>query len=301
MKDIMVVTGGAGFIGSHLSEALLNEGYHVRIIDNLSQGRRENVPQGAEFFEGEILDKDLLRQVFDGARGVFHIAAMSKVAPSIDKIEYCTEQNVLGTLQVLMAARECQVGKVVYSGSSSYYGNHPAPQNEQMLPNPLNPYALSKYVGEQYCELYTVLFGLPTVSLRYFNVYGKRQPSVGAYALVLGIFLKNLKEGKPLIIHGDGSQRRDFVHVSDIVRANIAAFHSDAKGMVLNVGSGTNISVQELADLISKDQLYEPRRTGDAEITLADISKPREILGWEPKVRIEEGIQSMIDDVLTIH
>jgi UDP-glucose 4-epimerase len=294
----MVVTGGAGFIGSHLSEKLLRLGYIVRIIDNLCQGKAEYIPDGAEFYEGNVLDKDLLKKVFTGAKGVFHMAAMSKVAPSIEKIEYCTEQNVLGTLSVLITARECNVQKVVYSASSSYYGNRQAPQNEEMLPNPLNPYALSKYVGEQYCELYTVLYGLPTISLRYFNVYGRRQPSEGAYALVLGIFLEKLKEGKPLIIHGKGEQRRDFIHVSDIVEANIAAFKSEAKGMVLNVGSGKNISIQELADLISKDQIYEPRRAGDAEITLADISKTREILDWAPKVSIEEGIQQMIDDTL---
>lgn len=292
----MVVTGGAGFIGSHLSQKLLNLGYIVRIIDNLCQGNPEYIPDGAEFYEGNVLDKDLLKKVFTGAKGVFHMAAMSKVAPSIEKIEYCTEQNVLGTLNVLLMARECKVQKVVYSASSSYYGNRQAPQNEEMLPDPLNPYALSKYVGEQYCELYTVLYGLPTISLRYFNVYGRRQPSEGAYALVLGIFLKNLKEGKPLLIHGKGEQRRDFIHVSDIVEANIAAFKSEAKGMVLNVGSGKNISIQELADLISKDQIYEPRRAGDAEITLADISKTKAILNWVPKVSIEEGIQQMIDD-----
>ncbi|PXV95622.1 UDP-glucose 4-epimerase [Lachnotalea glycerini] len=296
MKEIMVVTGGAGFIGSHLSQKLLNLGYIVRIIDNLCQGNPDYIPDGAEFYEGNVLDKDLLKKVFTGAKGVFHMAAMSKVAPSIEKIEYCTEQNVLGTLNVLLMARECKVQKVVYSASSSYYGNRQAPQNEEMLPDPLNPYALSKYVGEQYCELYTVLYGLPTISLRYFNVYGRRQPSEGAYALVLGIFLKNLKEGKPLLIHGKGEQRRDFIHVSDIVEANIAAFKSEAKGMVLNVGSGKNISIQELADLISKDQIYEPRRAGDAEITLADISKTKAILNWVPKVSIEEGIQQMIDD-----
>jgi nucleoside-diphosphate-sugar epimerase len=294
----MVVTGGAGFIGSHLSEKLLRLGYIVRIIDNLCQGKAEYIPDGAEFYEGNVLDKELLKKVLTGAKGVFHMAAMSKVAPSIEKIEYCTEQNVLGTLNVLITARECNVQKVVYSASSSYYGNRQAPQNEEMLPNPLNPYALSKYVGEQYCELYTVLYGLPTISLRYFNVYGRRQPSVGAYALVLGIFLKNLKEGKPLVIHGKGEQRRDFIHVNDIVEANIAAFKSEAKGMVLNVGSGKNISIQELADLISKDQIYEPRRAGDAEITLADISKTRKILNWAPKVTIEEGIRQMIDDTL---
>lgn len=298
LKEIMVVTGGAGFIGSHLSEKLLSLGYTVRIIDNMSQGKKEYIPDGAEFYQGDILDKELLRKVFNGAKGVFHVAAMSKVAPSIDKIEYCTEQNVMGTLNVLIVAKECEVEKVIYSSSSSYYGNHKAPQREDMLPNPLNPYALSKYVGEQYCELYTVLYGLPTLSLRYFNVYGNRQPSEGAYALVLGIFLKNLQEGKALTIHGNGSQRRDFVHVSDVVDANIAAFNSDAQGMVLNVGSGKNISVQELADLISSDQTYEPRRLGDAEITLADIHKAREVIGWEARVSIEDGIQSMIDDVV---
>ncbi len=294
MKEIMAVTGGAGFIGSHLSEKLMALGYGIRIIDNLTQGKRDWIPEGSEFFEGDVLDRGLLERVFKGVSGVFHVAAMSKVAPSIDKPEFCTEQNILGTQNVLITARKTNVKKVVYSASSTYYGNQDAPHHENMLPNPLNPYALSKYVGEQYCELWTHLYGLPTISLRYFNVYGERQPSVGAYALVLGIFLKQHKEGGPLTIHGDGSQRRDFVHVRDVVEANIAAYYSNASGMVLNVGSGTNISVKELADLILKEQVFEARRQGDADVTLADISRIQKVLNWKPTVDIVEGIKELL-------
>lgn len=290
MKEIMVVTGGAGFIGSHMSEKLLAQGYHVRIVDNLSQGKKEYVPTGAELFEGDIADRTLLKKVFKGAKGVFHMAAMSKVAPSIDKPEFCTEQNIIGTQNVLIEARSAGIEKLVYSASSSYYGNRPAPQKEDMLPDPLNPYALSKYVGEQFCELWTKLYGFPTISLRYFNVYGPRQPQVGAYALVLGIFLKLKKENKPLPIHGDGEQRRDFIYVSDIVDANLAAFRSEAKGLVLNVGSGVNYSVKELADMISDQQVFEGRRAGDAEITLADLSLIKETLSWKPQVQFSEGL-----------
>lgn len=296
MKEMIAVTGGAGFIGSHLTEKLVALGYKVRIIDNLCQGHREWVPKQSEFFEGDISDKNLLIKVFKGCSGIFHIAAMSKVAPSIDKPEFCTEQNVLGTQNVLIAACKAKVKKVVYSSSSSCYGNRPAPQHEDLLPEPLNPYALSKYVGEEYCALWTRLYGLPTVSLRYFNVYGLRQPKIGAYALVLGIFLKQRKEGKQLTIHGDGSQRRDFVHVRDVVDATIAAYNSEVSGTVLNIGSGTNISVKQLADLISKNQVFGPRRPGDAEVTLADISKAKKALGWQPKVTMERGIKELLDE-----
>jgi len=294
MNEIMVVTGGAGFIGSHLSEKLIELGYRVRVIDNLSQGNLEWVHEEAEFFEGDILDRNLLKKVFNGASGIFHTAAMSKVAPSINKAEFCTEQNVIGTLNVLVAAKDSNVKKVVYSSSSSYYGNSIIPHHEGMLPNPLNPYALSKYVGEQYCELWTKLYDLPTISLRYFNVYGPRQQKEGPYALVLGIFLEQKKEGCPLTIHGDGSQRRDFVHVRDVIEANISAYNSSALGMVLNVGSGTNLSVNELADLISENKVYEARRQGDADETLADISKIQRVLSWRPKVSFEEGLKDLM-------
>lgn len=294
MKGVMAVTGGAGFIGSHLSQKLLQFGYKVRIIDNLSQGKRDWVPDNAEFFEGDILDQRLLKRVFKGVCGVFHLAAMSKVAPSIEIPEFCTEQNIIGTQKVLIVARDSKVKKLVYTASSSFYGNRKVPQHEDMLPDILNPYALSKYVGEQLCELWTKLYGLPTISLRLFNVFGLRQPSIGAYALVLGVFLRQRKEGRPLTIHGDGSQRRDFIHVSDVVEAIVKAYNSQVQGMVLNVGSGNNISVKELADIISQDQVFEPRRAGDANETLADISKIQKILGWSPKVSMEEGIRELI-------
>ena len=294
MGERVVVTGGAGFIGSHLCERLLELGYAVRVLDNLSQGRRDWVPPAVELIEGDIVDLALCHKVCEGAVGVFHTAAMSKVAPSIDQIEFCTEQNVLGTQNVLIAARDAKVRKVVYSASSTYYGNGAPPQSEEILPQCLNPYALSKYVGEQYCELFTRLYGLPTISLRYFNVYGPRQPSEGAYALVLGIFLRQRLAGEPLVIHGTGAQRRDFVHVRDVVAANIRAFESNVQGTVLNVGSGTNISIQELADMISSDQTYMPRRAGDADITLADLTRIADTLNWQPEISLEQGLREMM-------
>ncbi|HVT73245.1 MAG TPA: NAD-dependent epimerase/dehydratase family protein [Lacunisphaera sp.] len=294
MGEIMLVTGGAGFIGSHLVERLLQLGHRVRVLDNLSQGRREWVPPDAEFLEGSITDLELCRRACAGAAGVFHLAAMSKVAPSIDRFEYCTEQNIIGTQNILVAARDARVRKLVYSGSSTYYGNAAPPQSETALPNCLNPYAVSKYVGEQFCEVFTKLYGLPTVTLRYFNVYGPRQPATGAYALVLGIFLDRWRRGEELVIHGDGSQRRDFIHVSDVVEANLAAYRGAVQGVALNVGSGTNLSVKELANLISPRQVHVPRRAGDADVTLADITRIRRELGWNPQVAFAAGLKALM-------
>jgi UDP-glucose 4-epimerase len=294
MSETMLVTGGAGFIGSHLAEGLRQSGYKVRVLDNLSQGRREWVHPSSEFMEGDLTDPPTCRRACEGVSGVFHLAAMSKVAPSLDKFEFCTEQNIIGTQNLLIAARDAHVRKLVYSGSSTYYGNGAPPQVETAPPNCLNPYAVSKYVGEQFCEMFTRLYRLPTVSLRYFNVYGPRQPAVGAYGLVLGIFLDQHNRGEPLTVHGDGSQRRDFIHVSDVVEANLAAYGNDVEGTVMNVGSGTNISIQEIADMISPHQMHLPRRTGDAEATLADISRIRRLLGWKPRVSFAEGLRQLI-------
>lgn len=294
MSETMLVTGGAGFIGSHVAELLISRGHRVRVLDNLSQGKREWVPKAAEFLEGDIVDAALCRSACQGVAGVFHLAAMSKVAPSIDKIEYCTQQNVIGTQNLLVAARDAKVKKVVYSGSSTYYGSQRSPQVETLPPQCLNPYALSKYVGEQYCELFTRLYHLPTVTLRYFNVYGPRQPSEGAYALVLGIFLKQRSQNQPLTIHGSGEQRRDFIHVRDVAAANLKAFESTAQGVVCNIGSGVNYSVKEIADLISPVQTHVPRREGDAEITLADIGRARDLLGWAPTLDFAEGLRELV-------
>jgi nucleoside-diphosphate-sugar epimerase len=294
-SETMLVTGGAGFIGSHLVERLRGLGHKVRVLDNLTQGKREWVHPEVEFIEGDITDLPLCRRACDKASGVFHLAAMSKVAPSIDKFEFCTEQNIIGTQNLLIAARDAKVRKVVYSGSSTYYGNGAPPQSETALPNCLNPYATSKYVGEQFCEIFTRLYKLSTVTLRYFNVYGPRQPGVGAYALVLGIFLELRRRGEPLTVHGDGSQRRDFIHVSDVVEANLAAYASDVEGMALNVGSGTNVSIQEIADLISSDQVHLPRRAGDAEVTLADISRITKLLNWTPRMNFADGLKQLME------
>ena len=294
MSETMLVTGGAGFIGSHLVERLCSLGHRVRVLDNLSQGRVEWIHPAAEFLEGDLVDAPLCRKACADAAGVFHLAAMSKVAPSIDKFEFCTQQNIIGTQNILIAARDAGVRKLVYSGSSTYYGNGAAPQSESALPECLNPYAVSKYVGEQFCEVFTRLYQFPTVTLRYFNVYGPRQPSAGAYALVLGIFLDQWRRGVPLTIHGDGSQRRDFIHVDDVVEANLAAFSSGAQGTVMNVGSGSNVSIKEIADLISPRQEHHPRRAGDAEITLADISRIRRMLGWAPRVSFVDGLKRLM-------
>lgn len=289
----LLVTGGAGFIGSHLTEALIKQGKRVRVLDNLSFGRREWVPDGVEFIEGDIRDPETCRRACADCEAVFHMAAMSRSAASLDNIEVCTSANIVGTENVLVAAKAAGVAKVIYSGSSTYYGNQPAPHHEDLPGDFLNFYGLSKYVGEEYCLMFDRLYGLPSVVLRYFNVYGPRQPEEGVYALVLGIFLRRAAQGQTLVIHGDGSQARDFVHVRDVAAANIAAYRSSIHGVRLNVGSGTSISVKELADMISSRQEYGPRRVADAAVTLADLSRIRELLKWEPRVSFSEGLKEL--------
>lgn len=274
-------------------EALVARGARVRVLDNLSLGRREWVPREAEFIEGDIRNLETCMAAVSGCEGVFHMAAMSRSAASIDAIELCTSANVLGTQNVLAAARAAGVRKVVYSGSSTYYGNRAAPHHEDLPGDFLNFYGLSKYVGEEYCLMFDRLYGVPSVVLRYFNVYGPRQPEEGVYALVLGIFLRRAAAGLPLVIHGTGEQRRDFVHVRDVAAANIAAYESDVRGVRFNVGKGESISVKELADMISSEQEYAPRRAADAEVTLADLSRIQKALGWEPKVRFSEGLSEL--------
>lgn len=293
-KEFVLVTGGAGFIGSHLTEGLLSAGYRVRVMDNLSQGHREWVHGDAEFLEGDITSLDQCRQACSGVSGIFHLAAMSRVAPSVDNIEGCTLPNVVGTQNILSAAREAGVRRLVYTGSSTFYGNTAPPHSEEMPSEFLNFYSLTKAVGEQYCLLFDRQYGLSTATVRYFNVYGPRQPQTGTYALVLGIFLKRLAMGLPLVIHGDGSQRRDFVHVKDAVAATIRVYESDARAEVFNVGSGTNVSIKEIAGMISPHQEHAPRRAGDAEITLADITRIRTRLGWEPTISLEQGLRELI-------
>jgi UDP-glucose 4-epimerase len=292
----VLVTGGAGFIGSHLVEALISKKYKVRVLDSLIYGKLEWLHPDAEFIKGDIsLLEDCRKAMKGGIEGIFHMAAMSRAGPSIDAIDTCTSNNIIGTQNILIAAREAKVKKIIYSGSSTFYGNQPPPHNEFKTQSDfLNFYSLSKYVGEEYTLMFDRLFGLEAIVLRYFNVYGPRQPEVGAYALVLGIFLKRLAENKILEIHGDGSQRRDFIHVRDVVAANIASYESDIHNEIFNVGSGKNISIKELADLISKNQTFVPRRAGDAKETLADIKNITKKTNWRPSISFEEGLQEMI-------
>ncbi len=292
MKTILV-TGGAGFIGSHLCEALLARGYLVRVLDSLIYGKREWVPAAAEFLQGDIRDPQDCARATAGVEGVIHCAAMSRSGPSQDHLDFCTQTNIAGTQNMLLAARHAGVKRFIYSGSSTCYGSLPPPHHEDAAPQFLNIYALTKQAGEQYALLFDRSFDLPCVVLRYFSVYGPRQPETGAYALVLGIFLRRAADGLPLEIHGDGSQRRDFVHVRDVVRAQIAALESDARDAVFNVGSGANISVQELADMISPSQRHVAARKDDSNATLADISKIKIALGWSPQVAFADGLKEL--------
>jgi nucleoside-diphosphate-sugar epimerase len=293
MEQPLLVTGGAGFIGSHLADALLAQGKRVRVLDDLSLGHREWVPAEAEFLEGDIREPDTCRRACEGCEAVFHLAAMSRSAASLDDIELCTSTNVVGTQNLLIAAKAAGARKVIYSGSSTYYGNQPAPHHEDLPGDFLNFYGLSKYAGEEYCLLFDRLYGLPCVVLRYFNVYGPRQPEEGVYALVLGVFLRRAALGETLVIHGTGEQSRDFVHVRDVAAANIRAYESTVHGIRMNVGSGTSISIQALADMISDRQKYGPKRVADADATLADLSRIRQLLEWEPRVSFREGLEEL--------
>jgi nucleoside-diphosphate-sugar epimerase len=296
MTTRVLVTGGAGFVGSHLVEACLKRGYEVRALDNLSLGKTGWVDANAELIEGDIRDFEVCKRAVQNCSGVFHLAAMSRSAASLDNIDICTTNNIIGTQNILSAARDAGVQKVVYSGSSTYYGNLPPPHREEMRPDYLNFYGLSKHVGEEYTLLFDRLYGLHGNVLRYFNVYGPRLSGEGQYALVMSIFFRLLKEGKPLTIHGSGQQARDFVHVRDVAQANILAFENAAHGRVYNVGSGVAVSVKELADSLSTNLVYEPRRAGDAEITLADISRIKDELGWTPQVSFADGLKELIEE-----
>lgn len=300
-----LVTGGAGFIGSNLCELLLQNGHQVRVLDNLFSGNIDYIPKhdGLEFIKGDVTDLNVCLDATKNVDGIFHLAAMSKVLPSLenpDMIDFCTQQNVLGTLNILKAARnQTHPLKVVYSASSTYYGNNPIPQNENMLPDCQTPYAMTKYIGELYCEQFSRLYNVPTVRLRYFMVYGPREPSQGPYAVVSGIFLNQMKNGQALTVHGDGSQTRDFVHVSDIAKANLLAMESDLYNETINVGTGQMISIKELADLISCNQTFTPPRKIDLKGTKADINTLKEKLKWVPSIDFKTSIIKAVQDIKT--
>ncbi len=293
---LVLVTGGAGFIGSNLVDALIDRGLRVRIVDNITTGSRRQVNPRASLFEADITDIEAIRPAFAGIDCVFHVAALPRVPLSIEKPVETHMVNVIGTLNVLLAARDAGVRRVVYSGSSSAYGDQPRlPLREDMTPNPLNPYALQKLTGEQYTRLFHRLFSMQTLTLRYFNVFGPRMAHEGAYVTVISVFLRARREGKPLTIHGDGEQTRDFTHVRDVVRANVMAMDSAiADGRAINIGHGRNISINRVAQLIGGPTVNLPARPGDARDTLADNSEAQRVLGWRPEMAFEDGLAELI-------
>jgi len=291
----IIVTGGAGFIGSHITDALVDEGYEVHIIDNLSGGKKENVNKKATLHNVDIRDYDSVKEIMKGAKYVFHEAALPRVQFSIENPEETNNVNVNGTLSILCAASEVGVKRVIYAASSSAYGNQERmPLVEDMPAQPLSPYGAQKYIGEVYNYVWSHVYGLETVSLRYFNVYGPRLDPEGAYALVVGKFLVQRKNGEPITITGDGSQTRDFTHIRDVVNANLLAMESDnvGKGEVINIGAGRNSSIKYLAELIGGPVKHiEPRI--EPRDTCADNTKAKKLLNWEPKVSIEEGVEEL--------
>lgn len=291
----ILVTGGAGFIGSNAVDALLEKGHEVHVIDNLSGGKQENINPKAVFHKADICNLEEIKPLFVGVDYVFHFAAMPRVQYSIEHPLETNEINIGGTQNVLIAAHEAGVKKVVYSASSSAYGEQDTmPLVETMLPKPVSPYGLQKYVGEHMCRIWSRVYGLPTVCLRYFNVYGPRQSEEGAYALVIARFLKQKREGQKMTITGDGLQTRDFTHVRDVVRANILAMESDkvGNGEVINIGAGNNKSVLEIAKLIGGEYEFIPARI-EPRNTLADNTLARELLGWIPQENFEQGVEEL--------
>ena len=291
----VIVTGGAGFIGSHIVDALINAGYEVHIIDNMSAGKEENINPKAIFHKVDIRDKETLVSLFKDVKYVFHEAAMPRVQYSIENPIETHDINVNGLLNVLESCRLNNVKRLIFASSSSIYGEpDKLPTKEDMAINPMSPYAAHKYIGEVYLKLYSQIYGLETVCPRYFNVYGPRLDPEGSYPLVIGYFMKLLKQNKPLSITGDGEQTRDFVHVKDVARANLLAMKSDnvGKGEVINIGGGARYSINYIANLIGGQIEYVAPRI-EPHDTEADISKARELLSWEPSVSLEEGIKEL--------
>ncbi len=292
-----LVTGGCGFIGSNIVDRLISDGHEVIVLDNKSADNAKFfVNEKAQYACQDISNYQLTNTFYAGVDYVFHLAAESRIGPSIDNPLDTVQKNCLGTATVLQCARKWGVKKVMYSSTSSGYGNNPHPNVETQPDDCLNPYSVTKIAGEKLCKMYTDLFGMKTVTFRYFNVYGDRAPRTGQYSPVIGIFFRQRDAGEDLTIVGDGEQRRDFVHVSDVVSANLAAAFNDVDdehyGQVYNVGSGKNYSVNEIASWISDKQVHLPERVGEVRVSLANIDKIKNVFGWEPKVNLEEWVRS---------
>ena len=294
---ISLVTGGAGFIGSNLVDYLLSKGHEVVCVDNESAECNDKFywNPNAINVKADVTDYKAMKNVFTGVDYVFHFAAEARLQPAIKNPIEAVYKNCVGTTTVLQCAREAGVKRLVYSSTSSGYGFNPSPNIETQPDDCLNPYSASKVAAEKFCKMYSDLYGLETVVLRYFNVFGERSPTRGQYAPVIGIFQRQKDAGEPLTIVGDGTQRRDFIYVGDVARANeLAALMPGVKdhlGQVFNVGSGINYSVQEIADAISDNQTYIPKRDGEMETTWSNIDKVNKVIGWKPEVDVLEWIK----------
>ena len=294
---ISLVTGGAGFIGSNLVDYLIQQGHEVICVDNESAECNDKFYWNDKACNiiGDITDYDFMKNCFKDVDYVFHLAAESRLQPAIKNPIEAVYKNCVGTTTILQCAREAGVKRFVYSSTSSGYGFNPSPNVETQPDDCLNPYSASKVAAEKFCKMYSDLYGLETVVLRYFNVFGERSPRRGQYAPVIGIFDRQKLSGEALTIVGDGTQRRDFIYVGDVAKANLIAAEAtlDKKyfGQVFNIGSGINYSVQEIADAISDNQTYIPKRDGEMETTWSNIEKASAILGWKPEVDVLEWIK----------
>ena len=298
IKPKSLVTGGAGFIGSNLVDTLLKLGHDVVVIDNESSEVHDHFYWNslASNHKLDIRDYESTRKLYDNVDYVFHLAAQSRIQPAINNPVEAVSINSVGTATVLQCSLEAKVKRVVYSSTSSAYGNNPTPNVETQLNDCLNPYSVSKVAGENLCIMYNKLFGLPVIVLRYFNVYGNRQPLKGQYAPVVGLFIKQAQNNEALTIVGDGQQRRDFSHVDDVVTANIIAITKEIDqslfGEVYNVASGKNYSINEIASMVSNNFKYIPSRIGEATETLGNTDKINKVFGWNSTVDIKDWINS---------
>ena len=301
-KAIALVTGGAGFIGSHMVDLLLAEGYRVRVVDDLSGGRESNLAHhaGNPDLETEWADiRDLASDaaMFRDVNFIFHFAGLGDIVPSIERPADYMSVNIQGTVNVLEGARAAGVEKFVYAASSSCYGLAATPTREDHPISPEYPYALSKYLGEQACLHWNKVYNLPVNAIRIFNAYGTRSRTSGAYGAVFGVFLRQKLAGEPFTIVGDGTQSRDFVYASDVARAFLAAACGTRMGEVYNLGAGKPQSVSRLVELLGGDAIHLPKRPGEPDCTHADISKIGRELGWEPRISFEEGVGRVLDDI----
>jgi nucleoside-diphosphate-sugar epimerase len=300
-----LVTGGAGFIGSHLAEELVRRGQRVRVVDSLVTGKRRNLDHipAVEFLEGDLADRDVARRAVEGVEYVLHQAAIPSVPRSVKDPLTSNEANVTGALNILVAARDAGVKRLVYAGSSSVYGDTPTlPKREDMPPRPLSPYALQKLMAEQYCQMFTRLYGFETVTTRYFNVFGPRQDPGSPYSGVISLFSTAILDGRQPIIYGDGEQTRDFTYVANVVDGVLRACEAPkAAGEAMNVATGGRISLNELLRVMNEicgtnaEPIYKEPRAGDVRDSQADISKARTLLGYTPIVAFEEGLRHTLD------